>query len=189
MQNIGTLVAAPIRINDTTIPAPVAYANELNGGLQSVATLALMQAIPIWYRAWGMEVRVYNDSTSSNNGKYVLTYGNTSTNLNDNGNWVLETGASGITGNLQKLDQSILNSGSITVPANSLLLIVMVNAAADLPNFNVGYTSGAGDIVMTQDAPTGITPWTKNVYLPGSTTIYFTGITTQSVCSVIIATF
>lgn len=188
-QNIGTLVTAPIRMNDTTIPAPVAYANEIQGGLQTVSTLALLQGIPLWLRAWGMECRVYNDATTSNNGKYVLTFGNTSTNLADNGNWVLATSSSGVTGNLQKLDQSILNSGSINIPANSILLIVMVDAAADLPAFNVGFTSGAGDLIMTQDASPGYNPWTKNIFLPGATTIYFTGVIAQSVCSVIIATF
>lgn len=39
-------------------------------------------------RRWGMRVTVYGDSTPANNGDYVLTYNQASTNRQDNSNWV-----------------------------------------------------------------------------------------------------
>src|ERR1700744_5759824 len=185
-QRIGTTVTAPMRINDDTIPYPIAYANEIQGGAQSVATLAQMDAIPVWNRQFGMSCRVYNDG--ANNGNYILTYGNSSTNLADNGNWVLESSAAS-SGNIKKLDASILNVGTIQLPANCFFIAIVINAGADLPALNVGYTSGAGDLLMTQDCPMGYQTWNKGIFIPASTTIYFSGVSTQSTCSLIFATF
>lgn len=174
-----------MRIEDDNIPNPVAFVNELQGGAQSSALLTDRDAVPIYYRQWGMFFTVYNDG--ANNGTYVLTYGKNSTTITDNTNWVLFAG--GGSKSIQKIDQVINNTGSITIPPNCFLLAILVNAAADLPVFNVGYTSGAGDLVMTQDASPGYNTFNKGIYIPGSTTIFFSGVAVQSTCSVIIATF
>lgn len=183
---VGTLTISPMRIQDDTIPQAIAFANEINGGWQGAPTFVTMGQIPLWNRAWGMACVVYNDS--SNNGIYVLTYGNTSTNLADNGNWkpLLLTSS---TSNVSKIDQSINGSGTINLPANSLLFAILVNAVAELPAFNVGLTNGGGELVMTSDVASGFPVFVKSMYFPTATTIYFTGVATQCTCSAIIFTF
>jgi hypothetical protein len=53
-------------------------------------TLELLYAIPVSKRKWGMRVEVYNDGTPANNGVYLLTYNEASSNKADNDNWVLQ---------------------------------------------------------------------------------------------------
>ncbi len=183
---IGTTIISPIRIQDDTIPQPVAYVNELQGGAQSAPTLANRDATPIWARQWGMFFTVYNDG--SNNGTYQLTYGNVDQNIMNNANWKLFAGTP-TNNSVRKIDQSILTSGSISIPANCLLIAIIINAGAELLAASAGYTDGVDDLIMQQDIPAGFFPSTKNIYLPQPTTVYFNGITTQSICSLIIAQF
>lgn len=82
----GTLIIAPIRIQDDTILAPAAYQKEIEGGIHSVTTLAAMNAIPSHLRVFGMLVSVYNDGTSDNNRIYRL-WPTADTNKNNNANW------------------------------------------------------------------------------------------------------
>lgn len=186
-QRTGTLVTAPLRIQDDNIPYPIAYANEIQGGAQSGALLTDRDAVPVWNRQWGMSFRVYNDNT--NNGNYVLVYGKASTTITDNTNWVLDATSSSESNNVKKIDQIILNNGSINLPANCKLDSILVNAMAELSAFGVGYTSGVDDLVMFQDVSAGDNEWQKSKYIRTPTTIYFSGVTIQSTCSVIIFQF
>lgn len=183
---VGTQIISPIRIQDDTIPQPVAFVNELQGGAQSGPTLAGMFAIPVWLRQFGMFYTVYNDG--ANNGTYVLKFGLNSLNIADNSNWQLFAGSS-TNSNVKKIDQAILNQGTINLPANSFLLTLMINAAAELVAASIGYSAGGTDLMMTQDIPAGYYPLTKGIFYPAITTIYFNGITTQSLCSAIFIQF
>ena len=87
-QNIGTLVSAAIRPNDSLDQIASAYSNEIKGGNHGYETFDEMIAIPLPRRQWGMLVTVYNDVDSNNNATYKLKYGNSSTDLLDNSNWV-----------------------------------------------------------------------------------------------------
>lgn len=52
-----------------------------------VKTTRFRNLIPVSQRSWGMKVRVYAD-TATTNGEYVLVYGYSSTKKRDNSNWV-----------------------------------------------------------------------------------------------------
>lgn len=182
----GTLLTAPVRIQDDQIPQPVAYANEVSGGAQSGPTLLSRDQVALWNRQWGMFFTVYNDT--GNNGTYYLKYSKVSTNLSDNGNWELFAGAGGSNAN-KKIDQSILTTGSINIPANCLLMALMINAAADFAAIKIGWTSGNDDIVLTQPAQTGFNVFPKGLWIPQPVTIYFSGIEQQSTCSALIIPF
>lgn len=85
-QNIGTLISASIRPNDSLDLIASVYSNEALGGLHSYANLTQRDNIITARRQWGMMVNVYNDSPY--NGNYQLTYNFVDTNINNNANWV-----------------------------------------------------------------------------------------------------
>lgn len=85
-QNIGTLISASIRPNDSLDLIASVYSNEALGGLHSYATLLDRDTIITERRQWGMMVNIYNDSPY--NGNYQLTYGFVDTDINNNANWV-----------------------------------------------------------------------------------------------------
>lgn len=84
-KNIGTLISAPIRPNDSLDLISSALAREIQGGLHSVENLTQRNQIYTVRREWGMLVSVYNDG--ANTGYYTLTKNLSSENLADNGNW------------------------------------------------------------------------------------------------------
>ena len=84
-QNIGTLISAPIRPNDSLDSIPSAYANEILGGIHNYETLTDVYLISTDRRQWGMLATVYNDG--NNNGTYQLTYNYYSDFLDENENW------------------------------------------------------------------------------------------------------
>lgn len=178
----GTVITAPIRIIDTAIPAPVAYQEEIQGGHHGGAALTDRNALELWYRGWGMTFTVYNDG--ANNGRYVLTYGFFSTNMVDNQNWVKEV-VTGGPSNLLKLDASINGTGTLVVPANAMLYSILVIAAGSITLFKAGLSAGLDDLVMGQPLPSGPNNFHKGLWCATSTTVFFTGVTPQSVCSVI----
>lgn len=182
----GTLGIAPFVIQDDAINQPAVFSDHVQGGAHSGPTLASRDALEVWHRKFGMFFTVYNDS--NNNGTYVLRYGKTSTNLTDNGNWELFAGASG-GNNVKKIDQSINGSGAINLPANCVLLMILVNAGAPLAAASVGWIDGEDTVIMAQPMASGYNPFLKGQVIPGPTTLYFNGITTQSTCSVIIIQF
>ena len=87
-QNIGTLVSAAIRPNDSLDQIASAYSNEIKGGSHGYETFDEMIVIPLPRRQWGMLVTVYNDSNSDLNGTYQLKYDYTNADILDNSNWV-----------------------------------------------------------------------------------------------------
>ena len=87
-QNIGTLVSAAIRPNDSLDQIASAYGNEIKGGSHGYETFDEMITITLARRQWGMLVTIYNDGDSTNNATYQLRYGHYSIDLLDNSNWV-----------------------------------------------------------------------------------------------------
>lgn len=94
-QNIGTLITAAIRPNDTLDLIASAYSNEILGGHHTYATIAERNAIMTVRRQWGMLCTVYNDPTPSNNKTYILQYGYSDTNITNNLNWNVFSGSGG----------------------------------------------------------------------------------------------
>ena len=86
-QNIGTLISAAIRPNDSLDQIASAYSNEIKGGNHGYETFNEMMSIPLPRRQWGMLVTIYNDGT--NNATYQLKYGYANTDILDNSNWVI----------------------------------------------------------------------------------------------------
>lgn len=178
----GSLITAPLRIEDDTIPLPVVYQAEVNGGAHSGATLASRNALPVYYRDWGMSYTVYNDG--ANNGRYILKYGFFSTVLTDNQNWVLDTAAT-VTLNVIKKSATINGTGSIVVPDKAMLYSILVEATGAMTLFKAGLSAGADDLVMGQPIDPVPTNFHKGIYYPTTVTVFFTGVTPQSVCSVV----
>jgi hypothetical protein len=185
-QRIGTVVTAPVRINDDTIPYPIAYQEEIQGGAHSGPTLADRDGLAVWHRAWGMTFRVYNGG--ADNGNYVLQYGLASVNLADNGNWVLDSSNSGPS-NVTKLDVNALNNGQLSLPAKCILYMLMVNALGPMGAFAIGYTAAGDELVMRQPIGIGYNTFSKGIWIASATTIYFQGVNPQSICSAIIFKF
>ena len=94
-QNIGTLLSAEIRPNDSNDPIATAFGNEIKGGHHGYASFAERNSLIFERRDWGMLVTVYNDGTSSNNNTYQLLYNNVDTNILNNANWVVFSGSGG----------------------------------------------------------------------------------------------
>ena len=92
-QNVGTLITAAIRPNDSLDLIASAFANEIKGGHHGYASLVERNALITERREWGMFVTVYNDG--ANNGTYQLTYNYVDTTISNNSNWVLFSGGSG----------------------------------------------------------------------------------------------
>lgn len=87
-KNIGTLVTAAIRPNDSLDPIASAYSSEIKGGLHSVDSLVDRDAIIIERRDWGMLCYVIDEDIT-----YQLKYNYSSTDITDNTNWVEFTGS------------------------------------------------------------------------------------------------
>jgi hypothetical protein len=127
-QNIGTLVTAAIRPNDSLDLIASAFANEVKGGHHGYATLAERDALITARREWGMFVSVYNDG--GNNGVYKLEYNYVDTDITNNANWIAFSGgvASGTT-----WVNSVISRGSTppTLPNNGDRYLVGTTASGD----------------------------------------------------------
>lgn len=88
-QNIGTLISASIRPNDSLDPIASAFANEIKGGLHTCTSSSDRNAIILQRREWGMLVYV-----TSENIMYQLQYGYYNTDIMNNLNWSIFTGSS-----------------------------------------------------------------------------------------------
>jgi hypothetical protein len=96
MQNIGTLISATIRPNNSLDPIASAFSNEIKGGHHSYATISQRNSIILQRREWGMLVTIFNDPIGLNNRTYQLVRGFSSINIMDNNNWVIfNTGSGG----------------------------------------------------------------------------------------------
>lgn len=89
-QNVGTLVSAAIRPNDSLDLIASAFASEIKGGLHTTQTTSDRDSIIIERRDWGMMCYVVNQGKT-----YQLKYGVSSNNLMDNLNWVEFSGSGG----------------------------------------------------------------------------------------------
>ena len=126
-QNIGTLVTAAIRPNDSLDLIASAYANEIMGGLHRATASTDRDAIITARREWGMMCYVINEDKM-----YQLSYNNSSTSLTDNSNWIEFTGGGG-GGSVIHLDaytidgQGYTASGTNTIPSYSQDALYIVN--------------------------------------------------------------
>ncbi len=94
-QNVGTLISAAIRPNDSLDPIASAFASEIKGGFHTATSSTDRDAIIVERREWGMMCYVINDNKT-----YQLTYAYSSTSIIDNSNWKEFSGAgSGGSGN------------------------------------------------------------------------------------------
>lgn len=71
-QNTGTLIISTVRPNDSLDNFPVAFSNEVKGGLHSYSTFADMDSIPALRRQKGMVVNVTNDVDNQLNASFIL---------------------------------------------------------------------------------------------------------------------
>jgi len=126
-QNIGTLVTAAIRPNDSLDLIASAYANEIMGGLHRATASTDRDAIITARREWGMMCYVINEDKM-----YQLSYNNSSTSLTDNSNWIEFTGGGG-GGSVIHLDAYTIDghgytaSGTNTIPSYSQDALYLVN--------------------------------------------------------------
>lgn len=89
-QNIGTLVTAAIRPNDSNDPIASAFASEVKGGLHLATSIIDRDNIIDERRDWGMMCYVTNEDKT-----YQLRYNYVSTDINNNNNWVEFSGSAG----------------------------------------------------------------------------------------------
>lgn len=139
-QNIGTLVTAAIRPNDSLDLIASAFANEVKGGLHSVTSSTDRNSIIAARREWGMMCYVVNDDKT-----YQLTYGYNagSTNLTDNLNWKEFQSGSGGSGSSEWLDSVIsVETTEPVSPNNGDRYIVGLNSSASLSGTNWGSLIG-----------------------------------------------
>lgn len=89
-QNIGTLVSASIRPNDSLDPIASAFASEIKGGLHTVDNSSERDSIIFERREWGMMCYVIDEDKT-----YQLKYNLISTDIMNNSNWDEFTGTGG----------------------------------------------------------------------------------------------
>jgi len=120
-QNIGTLVSAAIRPNDSLDPIASAFATEIKGGLHTSSNLSNRNSIILERREWGMMCYVVSEDKT-----YQLKYGISSNNLMDNFNWVEFSGYGG--GSTEWLDSVLTVSYSQpSTPSNGDRYLVGLN--------------------------------------------------------------
>jgi len=126
-QNIGTLVTAAIRPNDSLDLIASAYANEIMGGLHRATASTDRDAIITARREWGMMCYVINEDKL-----YQLSYNSSSTLITDNANWIEFTGGGG-NGSVIHLNaytsdgHGYTASGTNTIPSYSQDALYIVN--------------------------------------------------------------
>lgn len=81
-QNIGTLISAAIRPNDSLDLIASAYASEIKGGLHTTSTYSDRDSIIVERREWGMLCYVESDRKT-----YQLKYGLVDNDITNNDNW------------------------------------------------------------------------------------------------------
>jgi len=82
-QNIGTLISASIRPNDSSDLIASAWATDIKGGLHVTDNIIGRDSIIVQRREWGMMCYVVDVDLT-----YQLKYGHNSYTLTDNLNWV-----------------------------------------------------------------------------------------------------
>ena len=123
-QNIGTLISAAIRPNDSLDPIASAYASEIRGGLHTTNDITDRDNIIIQRREWGMMCYVINTDTL-----YQLKYNYVDTNIMNNSNWVVFSG--GPVGGSEWIDSVITRTGTPPVsPSNGDRYLITVGGAS-----------------------------------------------------------
>ncbi len=131
-QNIGTLISAAIRPNDSLDPIASAFASEIKGGLHTAADVSARNVTIFERREWGMMCYVTSlDQT------FQLRYNYSSTNIMDNNNWVVFSGSGGGGGGTEWVDS----------------VIAIQNAEPISPS--------NGDRYIVGNTPTGSATWTS----------------------------
>lgn len=161
-QNIGTLVTAAIRPNDSLDLIASAFANEIKGGLHSVTSSTDRDAIITERREWGMLCSVINDNKT-----YKLKYGYSSTDITDNGNWHEFEGSGG--GSSEWVDSvlSVLVDEPLS-PSNGDRYLVGTSPTDDITGTNWSSEIIAGGVIAQ---------WNDS----GSTWLYTTPLNGMSV--------
>lgn len=155
-QNIGTLVTAAIRPNDSLDLIASAFANEIMGGLHSVTSVTDRNNIISARREWGMLCYVVNDTKT-----YQLSYGYASTTITDNNNWI-EFSGSGGSGGGEWLNSVLSVSLSEPVSNNDGdRYLVGTNPSDSISGTNWSVQSGVGFIAQWSSA---LNNW--NYFLP-----------------------
>lgn len=136
-QNVGTLISASIRPNDSLDPIASAFSSEIKGGLHTATASSNRDSIIFERREWGMLSYVINDDKT-----YQLTYGYADTNIMNNANWKEFTTSGG--GGSEWVDSviAIQNAGPVS-PSNGDRYIV-----GPSPTGPVGWTSLTSGIVV-----------------------------------------
>lgn len=113
-KNIGTLVTAAIRPNDSLDLIASAYANEIKGGIHGVTASQDRDNIITARREWGMMCYVINQ-----NKLYQLSFGKNSQSIDDDLNWVEFTG--GGNGSVIHLDAYTSNGFGYTASGSNVI--------------------------------------------------------------------
>ena len=103
-QNVGTLISAAIRPNDSLDPIASAFASEIKGGFHTADDISARNNIIVERREWGMMCYVI-----SMNKTYQLTYNYLNTNITDNANWKEFSGSGGSGGGSGEWIDSVLS--------------------------------------------------------------------------------
>jgi hypothetical protein len=101
-KNVGTLVSAAIRPNDSSDRIATAWASEVRGGLHTVINSTDRDNIIFERREWGMMCYVRNDNKT-----YQLTFNYNSLSIMDNLNWKEFSGSGGGGGGNEWVDSVI----------------------------------------------------------------------------------
>ena len=151
-KNIGTLISAAIRPNNSLDPIASAYSNEILGGHHTYETMVERDSIIIERRQWGMLCTVYNDITPSNNTTYVLKYNNVDVDLMNNANWIeYSVSGSGSGGNSEWLDsvKSVELSEPLAPSGGDRYLLGL--SSADVP-VGLNWSSIVGGSIVEWDS-------------------------------------
>ena len=161
-KNIGTLVTAAVRPNDSDDKIASAYAVEIKGGLHSYETRADMYAIIEERREWGMLANVYNDTTVAYNATWQLKYASFNTDRTDNRNWVKFTGSGGGGGSAYWIDPVIeIRSNEPASPVDGDRYLLGASPTG------INWGSLTADKVVQWDSNTST--WLENSPLDGMT--------------------
>ena len=112
----GTIIASPIRPADPLQTIATVFSNEVKGSLHTYQNITERDALIVARRDWGMLCYVIDVNRT-----YQLTYGETSTLLTDNGNWVEFTGSAG-GGSVIHLDAYTSDGQGYTASATNTLV-------------------------------------------------------------------
>ena len=145
-QNIGTLVTAAIRPNDSLDLIASAFQNEIKGGHHSYATLVERDAIIDERREWGMFCSVYNDG--ANTGLYTLEYNLVDTDISNNSNWTPFSGGTGST------TFTGLTDTVVTSPSNGDYLVYSGNNVINLTEKDIYFTASTSGQTIFNVLPT-----------------------------------